>query len=206
MNRNILILNRTRLQSGSQACRENPPWRGCQKLGRVARGRDGRSECARGLQPALAAAPTTSKVAGDAVPRDSAERSHCRAEPSQARRPGRHGAPECARGRAAHVNSSRGARRRDSRPVRLAPPPVRSTNRRPPRRDQAREDHAPAASDIYTGPRTPSCKSLGAPGAHPRMQSAMFLAVQHDCGGSMDKSAGNSPKGEEKREKMKRTL
>ncbi|XP_055966585.1 regulator of G-protein signaling 2 [Sorex fumeus] len=38
------------------------------------------------------------------------------------------------------------------------------------------------------------------------MQSAMFLAVQHDCG-SMDKSAGNNgPKSEEKREKMKRTL
>ncbi|CAK7308272.1 regulator of G-protein signaling 2 [Vulpes vulpes] len=37
------------------------------------------------------------------------------------------------------------------------------------------------------------------------MQSAMFLAVQHDCG-SMDKSSSNSPKSEEKREKMKRTL
>uniref|UniRef100_A0A452RDQ2 Regulator of G-protein signaling 2 n=1 Tax=Ursus americanus TaxID=9643 RepID=A0A452RDQ2_URSAM len=37
------------------------------------------------------------------------------------------------------------------------------------------------------------------------MQSAMFLAVQHDCG-SMDKNSGNSPKSEEKREKMKRTL
>lgn len=38
-----------------------------------------------------------------------------------------------------------------------------------------------------------------------RMQSAMFLAVHHDCG-SMDKSAGSGPKSEEKREKMKRTL
>ncbi|XP_043344624.1 regulator of G-protein signaling 2-like [Cervus canadensis] len=37
------------------------------------------------------------------------------------------------------------------------------------------------------------------------MQSAMFLAVQHDCG-PMDKSAGTWPKNEEKREKMKRTL
>nr|KAF6399986.1 regulator of G protein signaling 2 [Molossus molossus] len=37
------------------------------------------------------------------------------------------------------------------------------------------------------------------------MQSAMFLAVHHDCG-AMDKSAGCGPKGEEKREKMKRTL
>ncbi|XP_040841325.1 regulator of G-protein signaling 2 [Ochotona curzoniae] len=37
------------------------------------------------------------------------------------------------------------------------------------------------------------------------MQSTMFLAVQHDCG-AMDKSAGNVPKSEEKREKMKRTL
>lgn len=38
-----------------------------------------------------------------------------------------------------------------------------------------------------------------------RMQSAMFLAVQHDCV-PMDKSPGNGPKVEEKREKMKRTL
>lgn len=37
------------------------------------------------------------------------------------------------------------------------------------------------------------------------MQSAMFLAVQRDCG-SMDKSANSDPKSEEKREKMKRTL
>ena len=37
------------------------------------------------------------------------------------------------------------------------------------------------------------------------MQSAMFLAVQHDCG-PMDKGAGTGPKNEEKREKMKRTL
>lgn len=37
------------------------------------------------------------------------------------------------------------------------------------------------------------------------MQSAMFLAVQHDCV-PMDKSAGSGPKVEEKREKMKRTL
>ncbi|KAL6038841.1 hypothetical protein STEG23_017068 [Scotinomys teguina] len=37
------------------------------------------------------------------------------------------------------------------------------------------------------------------------MQSAMFLAVQHDCV-PMDKSACNGPKVEEKREKMKRTL
>ncbi|XP_008566263.1 PREDICTED: regulator of G-protein signaling 2 [Galeopterus variegatus] len=37
------------------------------------------------------------------------------------------------------------------------------------------------------------------------MQSAMFLAVQHDCG-SMDKSSGSGPRSEEKREKMKRTL
>lgn len=37
------------------------------------------------------------------------------------------------------------------------------------------------------------------------MPSAMFLAVQHDCG-PMDKSAGTGPKNEEKREKMKRTL
>ncbi|XP_003264536.1 regulator of G-protein signaling 2 [Nomascus leucogenys] len=37
------------------------------------------------------------------------------------------------------------------------------------------------------------------------MQSAMFLAVQHDCR-PMDKSAGSGHKSEEKREKMKRTL
>lgn len=37
------------------------------------------------------------------------------------------------------------------------------------------------------------------------MQSAMFLAVQHDCG-PMDKSVGSGAKGEETREKMKRTL
>lgn len=43
------------------------------------------------------------------------------------------------------------------------------------------------------------------PGGRTIMQSAMFLAVQHDCG-SMDKSSGSGPKSEEKREKMKRTL
>ncbi|MXQ93078.1 hypothetical protein E5288_WYG019702 [Bos mutus] len=37
------------------------------------------------------------------------------------------------------------------------------------------------------------------------MQSALFLAVQHECG-PMDKGAGTGPKNEEKREKMKRTL
>ena len=50
----------------------------------------------------------------------------------------------------------------------------------------------------------PASNSCGGRGSQ-RMQSAMFLAVQHDCV-PMDKSAGNGPKVEEKREKMKRTL
>lgn len=53
--------------------------------------------------------------------------------------------------------------------------------------------------------RAHSLANVCGPSRRKIMQSAMFLAVQHDCG-SMDKSSGNSPKSEEKREKMKRTL
>lgn len=50
----------------------------------------------------------------------------------------------------------------------------------------------------------PAANSRGSSG-RTIMQSAMFLAVQHDCR-PMDKSAGSGHKSEEKREKMKRTL
>lgn len=55
--------------------------------------------------------------------------------------------------------------------------------------------------------RVPAVRSpqSGVPRWREIMQSAMFLAVQHDCG-PMDKGAGTGPKNEEKREKMKRTL
>lgn len=61
-----------------------------------------------------------------------------------------------------------------------------------------------AAARLKSQRREPVGKQLRRP-RHLSMQSAMFLAVQHDCV-PMDKSAGNGPKVEEKREKMKRTL
>lgn len=64
----------------------------------------------------------------------------------------------------------------------------------------------PYAAARFKRPRgaCPAANSCGGRGRL-SMQSAMFLAVQHDCV-PMDKSAGNGPKVEEKREKMKRTL
>lgn len=64
---------------------------------------------------------------------------------------------------------------------------------------------APAPPPVINAAAGSPAASSGGPGGGTIMQSAMFLAVHHDCG-SMDKSSGSSPKSEEKREKMKRTL
>lgn len=85
------------------------------------------------------------------------------------------------------------------------PRPLRSRPIRTPwRRDESREPRPHASAYYKWGCALPAAQS-GSLGSKTIMQSAMFLAVQHDCG-SMDTSAGNGPKSEEKRENMKRTL